>query len=167
MTRKTVIAVLAVLLAALSATPAMAKSGGKGHKCPPGVTDANYCSEENESGVKSKEKAGPSVNDKTFKVSFHCEQKPACSGTLALDITSGSGTETVGTAHYSMKFHQAKVIVFHLNKLGQETLEKTGTLNATIVSISDGVRSVVQKVKVKGHKVKGHKGKGHKGKKGH
>jgi hypothetical protein len=56
MPRKTFIAVLVSLVAAFSAVPAVAKSGkGQRHKCTNGVTNKQYC--ENENAAKGKENA--------------------------------------------------------------------------------------------------------------
>jgi hypothetical protein len=144
MPKKTLIAVLTVLAGALAAAPA-----GAATVCPPGVTDANYCAVNNESGLTSKEHSTTTSNDKTVKYKVRCVKSGGCSGTLYFESATGV---IYGSKKYSIKSGKTVTLTVTLNSVGRKALEKTGKLKVTVVSVTSNVRSVIGPLTIKGHK---------------
>jgi hypothetical protein len=155
MPRKTLVAVLVALTGVIAAAPAGAASTTQ---CPPGVTDASYCATHNESGLKTAEKA-IALHNGAVKITFHCVVSPQCHGIIYLEgpgaTSSRAHTSSVvvyGSAEYTVKFGETATISVPLNEAGLKALGRTGTLSTTAVAVSNGVRSVVAHLTVKGHK---------------
>ena len=171
MRRNALTAALAALTA-LAVTAPVASADNTA--CPPGVSDAQYCASHNESGVETKGKGKTETeksDDKTVKVHITCDKHPGCDGTIVLEgpaakssaAHAAAASVVYGTASYSLKFGESANVSVPLTAAGVRAIQQTGTLSATVAAVSNGVRSVIGHIKVKGHKAAKKHGKRRKG----
>jgi hypothetical protein len=159
MSRRSLIASFAVIAGSvLAASPAGAATA---IVCPPGVTDASYCASVNESGLSSAHTASSS-NDSIVKYTVKCAPGSGCAGKLLFETVTGGtsarghvATSVIyGSTAYSIAAGKTAKLTVHLTTVGRRALERTGKFTATVVSVTNGIRSVVGHVTVKGRKTK-------------
>jgi hypothetical protein len=151
MPRKTIIAVLAVLLGAVA--PASASAPAEESVCPPGITDATYCAAGNVSGLILLRHSAKTSDNRFVDVIVRCKSSSRCIGKLYLE---SSGGKIYGKGHYSIANGKHATVHVKLTAAGRHALGKTGKLKVTVAAVSNGVRSVIGHLKIKGQKVTAH-----------
>lgn len=163
MPSKTILAAPAVLAALLVAAPAA--SAATTTVCPPGVKDATYCSTHNDSGVELKLEPSHSLEIKNsfLFVKFTCTLVAGCQGEIVIENPAGKTSSSAhiaaanvvyGTGKYSLKYKESAEVKVTLTAAGKKAIANTGKLSATVAAVTNGVRSVVGHITVKGHKAK-------------
>lgn len=162
MPSKTILAAPAVLAALLVAAPAA--SAATTTVCPPGVKDATYCSTHNDSGVELKLEPSHSLEIKNsfLFVKFTCTLVAGCHGEIVIEGAAGktssahaAATSVIyGRGTYSLKYKESAEVKVALTAAGEKAIANTGKLSATVAAVTNGVRSVVGHITVKGHKAK-------------
>lgn len=166
MSSKTIIAVLTVFLGAVAAAPAGAQAA---KLCPPGVTNAPYCVVGNASGVILEQRlrrtsGNRSSGDRSIEMVVRCTLSSTCTGRLYLESSSGAsrlslasstGRTIYGTARYTIKGGTRAALRIRFTAAARRTLERTGRLAVTVAVVSNGVRSVIGRLSVKGLKMHG------------
>jgi hypothetical protein len=145
MSSKTIIAVLTVFLGAVAAAPAGAQAATL---CPPGVTEATYCAVGNASGV-IWERRFTRSGDRSIEMTVRCTLSSKCTGRLYLE--SASGRKIYGTTRYTIKGGTRATLRIRFTAAARRTLERrTGRLAVTVAAVSNGVRSVIGRLPIKG-----------------
>jgi hypothetical protein len=150
MSSKTIIAVLTAFLAAVAAAPAGAQAATL---CPPGVTNAPYCVVGNASGLilerrLTRMSGNRSSGDRSIEMTVRCTLSSSCTGRLYLE--SSSGGKIYGTARYAIKGGTRAALRIRFTAAARRTLERIGRLTVTVAVVSNGVRSVIGRLSVKG-----------------
>ena len=161
MSSKTIIAVLAAFLGAVAAAPAGAQAATL---CPPGVTEATYCAVGNASGVTWEQRFTKVSGNSSVEMTVRCKSSSGCTGRLYLESSSSSsgasrlsrasasGRTIYGTARYTIKGGTRATLRIRFTAAAQRTLERTGRLAVTVAAVSNGVRSVIGRLSIKGRK---------------
>jgi hypothetical protein len=161
MSSKTIIAVLAVFLGAVAAAPAGAQTTTL---CPPGITEATYCTAGNVSGLIweqrfTKRRFTQISSNSSIQMTVRCKLSSTCTGRLYLESASGagglplalaSGRTIYGTAPYTIKGGTRAALRIRFTAAGRRTLQRTGRLAVTVAAVSNGVRSVIGRLSIKG-----------------
>ncbi len=154
MSSKTIIAALTIFLGAVTAAPAGAQAPTL---CPPGVTDATYCAVGNASGLILEQRftrsGDRSIGDRSIEMTVRCTLSSGCTGRLYLE--SASGGKIYGTTHYTIKGGTRAALRIRFTAAARRTLERTGRLAVTVAAVSNGVRSVIGRLPIKGLKQHG------------
>jgi hypothetical protein len=162
MSSKTIIAVLTVFLGAVAAAPAGAQAATL---CPRGVTDATYCAVGNASGVTWEQRFTKVSGNSSVEVTVRCKSSSGCTGRLYLESSSGASSGTsglslasasartiYGTSRYAVKDGTRAALRIRFTAAARRTLKRTGRLAVTVAAVSNGVRSVIGRLSIKGLK---------------
>lgn len=123
-------------------------AGAATSECPPGAGANNpYCTAETALETHNTSATGGGV----AKIALHCAKSgPRCKGTLLLLL--GAHGSTVGSSSYSIAAGQTAKVSVKLSKQGRAILNRKGKLRVTAVSVSEGKRTVIGTVLIKGKK---------------
>lgn len=130
--------------------------GAGADTCPPGTTDDPYCTPAI-TIVTNNVKVG---NNGVLTIPLRCATKPRCVGKLIL-VTGGgkarasavaTASATVGSSRYSINYNRTSRVRVGLSQRGRTLLGRTGRLRVAVVSVSQGERTTLGTVTLRGRR---------------